>query len=76
MKYIDALKKYNEGKDKWCIPRKGSVDYLQMMKMVNKIKKIKKSDGKKTSKDKDNNKDNASKIKNIQAAIKRRLILN
>lgn len=76
MKYIDALKKYNEGKDKWCIPRKGSVDYLQMMKMVNKITKIKKSAGKKTSNDKDNNKDNASKIKNIQAAIKRRLILN
>lgn len=76
MKYIDALKKYNEGKDKWCIPRKGSADYLQMMKMVNKITKIKKSAGKKTSNDKDNNKDNASKIKNIQAAIKRRLILN
>jgi hypothetical protein len=70
MKYIDALKKYNEGKDKWCIPRKGSVDYLQMMKMVNKITKIKKSAGKNTSTD------NATKIKNIQAVIKRRLVLN
>lgn len=81
MKYIDALKKYNEGKDKWCIPRKGSVDYLQMMKMVNKITKLKKSAGKNTStdkkdKDKDKDKDNDTKIKNIQAIIKRRLVLN
>jgi hypothetical protein len=77
MKYIDALKKYNEGKDKWCIPRKGSADYLQMMKMVNKITKLKKSAGKNTSTDKkDKDKDNATKIKNIQAVIKRRLVLN
>ena len=75
MKYIDALKKYNEGKDKWCIPRKGSVDYLQMMKMVNKITKLKKSAGKNTSTDK-KDKDNDTKIKNIQAIIKRRLVLN
>ena len=75
MKYIDALKKYNEGKDKWCIPRKGSADYLQMMKMVNKITKLKKSAGKNTSTDK-KDKDNDTKIKNIQAAIKRRLVLN
>jgi hypothetical protein len=34
MKYIDALKKYNEGKDKWCTPRKGSVDYLKIKKMM------------------------------------------
>jgi hypothetical protein len=34
MKYIDALKKYNEGKDKWCTPRKGSVDYLKIRKMM------------------------------------------
>ena len=77
MKYIDALKKYNEGKDKWCIPRKGSADYLQMMKMVNKITKLKKSAGKNTSTDKkDKDKDNDTKIKNIQAAIKRQLVLN
>lgn len=78
MKYIDALKKYNEGKDKWCIPRKGSADYLQMMKMVNKITKLKKSAGKNTStdKDKDKDKNNDTKIKNIQAIIKRRLVLN
>jgi hypothetical protein len=30
MKYIDALRKYNENKDKWCMPRKGSVDYLEI----------------------------------------------
>jgi hypothetical protein len=34
MKYIDALKKYNEGKDKWCTPRKGSVDYLKIRKIM------------------------------------------
>ena len=37
MKYIDALKKYNEGKDKWCTPRKGSVDYLKIRKMMKDI---------------------------------------
>ena len=36
MKYIDALKKYNEGKDKWCAPRKGSVDYLAIRDMMKK----------------------------------------
>ena len=34
MKYIDALKKYNEGKDRWCTPRKGSADYLKIRKMM------------------------------------------
>jgi hypothetical protein len=34
MKYIDALKKYNKGKSKWCIPRKGSTDYIKIRKMV------------------------------------------
>jgi len=37
MKYIDALKKYNEGKDKWCTPRKGSVDYFKIRKMMKDI---------------------------------------
>jgi len=36
MKYIDALKKYNEGKDKWCSPKKGSVDYLLIRSMMRK----------------------------------------
>ena len=35
MKYTDALKKYNENKDKWCMPRKGSVDYMEIRKMMN-----------------------------------------
>ena len=34
MKYIDALKKYNEGKDRWCTPRKGSDDYKKILKMM------------------------------------------
>ena len=34
MKYIDALKKYNEGKDKWCSPRKGSEDYFNIIRMI------------------------------------------
>jgi hypothetical protein len=72
MKYIDALKKYNEGKDKWCMPRKGTADYLQIIKMMKKISKIKKSAGKDASKDKEKD----AKIKKIQGAIKRRLILN
>jgi hypothetical protein len=41
MKYIDALRKYNEGKDKWCIPRKDTEDYLKirmMMRMKSKSK--------------------------------------
>jgi hypothetical protein len=37
MKYIDALKKYNEGKDRWCTPRKGSADYLKIRKMMKDI---------------------------------------
>lgn len=40
MKYIDALKKYNEGKDKWCMPRKGSNDYLSLRDMMNKAKTV------------------------------------
>lgn len=75
MKYMDALKKYNEGKDKWCMPRKGSEDYLKILSMMKKISKIKKS---KTSANNDiNNEENTKKnkhIKVLQAAIKRRLI--
>jgi hypothetical protein len=45
MKYIDALKKYNDGKDKWCMPRKGSEDYLNIIRMMKPIsKKIDKLD--------------------------------
>jgi len=41
MKYIEALKKYNEGKDKWCMPRKGSEDYLNIIRMMKQISKKK-----------------------------------
>lgn len=72
MKYIDALKKYNEGSDKWCMPRKGSVDYLkiiEIMKRISNIKKSKESSNNTETKAKDNN------IKILQAAIKRKLII-
>lgn len=36
MRYIDALRKYNEGKDKWCFPKKGTPDYLQIINMMKK----------------------------------------
>ena len=77
MKYIDALRKYNEGKDKWCSPRKGSEDYLNIIKMVKKISKIKKTKKTKEVKDSKGNNENADKkIKILQAAIKRKLAIN
>ena len=77
MKYIDALRKYNEGKDKWCSPRKGSEDYLNIIKMVKKISKIKKTKKTKEVKDNKGNNENADKkIKILQAAIKRKLAIN
>jgi len=70
MKYIDALKKYNEGSDKWCMPRKGTEDYLKIINLMKKISNIKKSsDGNKSN-------DKEVKIKALQAVIKRKLILN
>jgi hypothetical protein len=76
MKYIDALKKYNEGSDKWCMPRKGSVDYLKIIEIMKRISNIKKS---KESKDSSNNTDSKAakdnNIKILQAAIKRKLII-
>ena len=70
MKYIEALKKYNEGSDKWCMPRKGSADYLKVINLMKKISNIKKSadDNKSVNKD--------ERIKALQAVIKRKLILN
>jgi hypothetical protein len=69
---MDALRKYNEGSDKWCIPRKGSADYLKIREMMKKISSIQKSKSKDSS-----NEDLADKNRRItilQAAIKRRLI--
>jgi hypothetical protein len=80
MKYIDALKKYNEGKDKWCMPRKGSEDYLNIIKMVKKVSKIKKNKGVNDKKDSIGNnsksKNADSKIRILQAAIKRKLAIH
>jgi hypothetical protein len=78
MKYIDALKKYNEGKDKWCMPRKGSEDYLNIIKMVKKVSKIKKTISTKDTKGNSDsrNKNADKKIKILQAAIKRKLAIN
>ncbi len=79
IKYMDALKKYNEGNDKWCMPRKGSEDYLKIINMMKKKSNIQKS---KVSKDvhSDINKrdiqENNRHIKLLQAAIKRRLTKN
>lgn len=47
MKYIDALRKYNENKDKWCMPRRGSVDYLEIRDIMKE--KAAKTATKKTS---------------------------
>ena len=43
MKYIDALRKYNENKDKWCMPRRGSVDYLEIRDIMKEKDKAKTS---------------------------------
>jgi len=34
MKYLDALKIYNEGKTIWCSPRKGSADYNEVIAIM------------------------------------------
>ena len=34
--YFEALKEYNRGKDKWCMPRKGSDDYKLIIKIIEK----------------------------------------
>ena len=72
MKYMDALRKYNEGSDKWCIPRKGSEDYFKIRSMMKKISSIQKSKSKESSKEDLANKNR--RIKLLQAAIKRRLV--
>ena len=51
MKYTDALKIYNQGKSKWCFPRKGSVDHGKVLniqgKPAVKVKNAVKKDPKK-----------------------------
>ena len=43
MKYTDALKIYNEGKSKWCSPRKGTKDYEKIKIIQGKPVEKKKS---------------------------------
>jgi len=69
---MDALRKYNEGSDKWCIPRKGSADYLKIREMMKKISSIQKSKSKDSSKE--DLADKNRRIQILQAAIKRRLV--
>jgi hypothetical protein len=39
MSWIAALKKWNEGKDKWTIPRKGTAEHAQVIRIMEKMKK-------------------------------------
>jgi hypothetical protein len=34
MTWIEALKKFNAGKKTWCIPKKGSSDYKEVIKLM------------------------------------------
>ena len=34
--YMDALKKFNEGKTGWCVPRKGTADYEKVIGLMAK----------------------------------------
>lgn len=36
--WIEALKIYNENKEKFCIPKKGSDDYNNVIKIMNDLK--------------------------------------
>ena len=40
MKYTDALKIYNQGKSKWCSPRKGSKDYYDVKKIQAQLGRV------------------------------------
>ena len=41
-KWVTALKKWNQGKSKWCVPRKGSTSHKEVMDiMAGKSKVIK-----------------------------------
>ena len=39
-KYSEALKEYNKGKDKWCIPKKGTDDHKIILRMMEKNNNI------------------------------------
>jgi hypothetical protein len=38
-KYTDALKKYNAGKSAWCLPRKGTTEYKEVLDLIEKPKR-------------------------------------
>jgi hypothetical protein len=40
MKWIEALKIYNQSKGMWCIPKKGTEDYNEVIGIMNSTKKI------------------------------------
>ena len=43
MKWTEALKQWNSGKDKWCIPRRGTPGHAQVMKLMGKASKAPKA---------------------------------
>lgn len=36
--WMDALKEWNQGKSGWCVPRKGTTEYTQVMQIVDRLK--------------------------------------
>ena len=36
-KWIEALKKWNEKNDKWCVPRKGTPEYQEVRKIMDEM---------------------------------------
>jgi hypothetical protein len=38
-KYTDALKKYNQGKPEWCMPRKGTPGHTEILNIIAKPKR-------------------------------------
>ena len=67
-KWVSALKKWNEGKSKWCVPRKGSASHKEVMNIMagkSKVIKLKtkpKSISKKSYKERVNDVVNAAQI--------------
>ena len=45
--YIDALKLYNNNKGKWQIPKRGTTEYIEVMKIYEDLKKDKSTEPKK-----------------------------
>lgn len=39
MKWIDALKKWNEGKGAWCIPKKGTPQHAEVISLMHEVPK-------------------------------------